>query len=735
MAQKKFKTDSGFQVGDHFIQETTGGDLIVTITSQITQADQKPFLTDHGLKIGDWQFYQDSDEALNVSTTGNIDSSQFPFIADGGVRIGDNWTISQTSDGDLKLEQLEQIESSSPPSNIIQPSYSLTSNVSEVNEGGAVIITLSTTYVNSGTTLPYTISGVTSADIGGASLTGNFTVGSSETLTLSVTEDAVTEGSELMNVVLDNGEASVSVTINDTSIEPVATYALSSSADIINENSTFTITLSTSNVANGTDIAYTITGVSSADINNASLTGVFNVQSNTSQLVLQTTADLTTEGTEILNLSLDNGEDDVSVAITDSSIAPPPPPDFTTFGRQSGGVLTPPTAYGYDKYGGSVAMTDIDTIIAAHSYSDRDSLANAGDVVINEWNGSNWTANRTTVRPTDIGGNDQFGYQVAADPSGTTKFAASSPYWDGDETNQGAVYIFAKSGGSWSQEIRLVPTNHSTGHSNHFLGQALAMDGNYVVAAAPYDRSGSGGAVGTGGTAWLWENTTGSTWTQNWRITGADANLDTTGLGKPGTVAIDATAGLVVLGSPEYSSNSGTAKVYNLGGTLLATLSTGSTQYEFGNYVAVSGDKIAVYGTVGANTQGRVYIFQNTSGNTWTLRQTINDGTGGSGHYGFGKGLRMIGDNLIILETDADPNNVNSDPGSVHMYQWNSSTNQFDAKDEEHYQQSTDHKGINVNALAMAIDGTNAIVITGKNIATSYNSVTNYGQVIIYDNQ
>ena len=199
------------------------------------------------------------------------------------------------------------------------PSYSLTSNVSEVDEGGTVIITLTTTGVSGGTTLPYTISGVTSADIGGASLTGNFTVGSSETLTLTVTEDAATEGSELMNVVLDNGEASVFVTINDTSVEPVATYALSSSADTIDEGSTFTITLSTSNVANGTNVAYTITGVSSADINNASLTGAFNIQNNTSQLVLQTTADLTTEGNEILNLALDNDEDDVSVTITDSS--------------------------------------------------------------------------------------------------------------------------------------------------------------------------------------------------------------------------------------------------------------------------------------------------------------------------------------------------------------------------------------------------------------------------------
>ena len=438
-------------------------------------------------------------------------------------------------------------------------------------------------------------------------------------------------------------------------------------------------------------------------------------------------------GTAIVSFTVTDG---VNVKTANGTFTLTFPPDFTTFARQST-VLTPPSSYGYDKYGSSVAMTDIDTIIAGHLLSDRDSILNAGDVVINEWNGSNWTSNRTIVRPTDIAGGNQFGWQVAADPSGTTKFAASSPNAHGDELFMGAVYIFAKSSGSWSQEAKLVPSNYSTNHNNHFLGQALAMDGNYIVAAAPNDRSGSSGSV-AGGTAWLWENTSGSTWTQNWRIVGEGSDTARSGLGLIGTVDIDATAGLVVLGSPEYNSDSGTVKVYNLSGTLLATLSTtdASAAKLFGNYVAVSGDKIAVYGTASTNgaSQGEVVIFENTSGNTWTERQTISDGTSGSGHYGFGKGLRMIGDNLIILETDADPDNVNSDPGSVHMYQWNSSTNQFDAKDEEHYQQSTDHKGINQNALAMAIDGTDAIVITGKTNATTYTASTNYGQVIIYDN-
>jgi hypothetical protein len=146
-------------------------------------------------------------------------------------------------------------------------------------------------------------------------------------VTFTIAEDTTTEGSESLVFTLadtdSNGDTtgglSQTITINDTSVAPVVTYALSSSADTVNEGSTFTITLSTSNVANGTNVAYTITGVSSADINNANLTGAFNIQNNTSQLVLQTTADLTTEGNEILNLALDNDEDNVNVTITDSS--------------------------------------------------------------------------------------------------------------------------------------------------------------------------------------------------------------------------------------------------------------------------------------------------------------------------------------------------------------------------------------------------------------------------------
>jgi hypothetical protein len=56
------------------------------------------------------------------------------------------------------------------------PLYGLESSLSTVTEGVAFTISLTTVNVENGTLVPYTITGVSSNDISGASLTGSFTV-------------------------------------------------------------------------------------------------------------------------------------------------------------------------------------------------------------------------------------------------------------------------------------------------------------------------------------------------------------------------------------------------------------------------------------------------------------------------------------------------------------------------------------------------------------------------------
>ena len=106
------------------------------------------------------------------------------------------------------------------------------------------------------------------------------------------------------------------------------TYILTSSAASVNEGDSFVITLATTNVINGTNIPYTISGVSNSDISDASLTGNFTIQSNTATLTVNISSDITTEGTESFVISLDDLNVTTSVTINDTSLTPVGAPTY-----------------------------------------------------------------------------------------------------------------------------------------------------------------------------------------------------------------------------------------------------------------------------------------------------------------------------------------------------------------------------------------------------------------------
>jgi len=98
------------------------------------------------------------------------------------------------------------------------------------------------------------------------------------------------------------------------SVVAAATYVLTASVSTANEGTNFTISFSTNQAGS---FGYTITGgVSSADINGASLTGTV---SNGSVITYTVTADATTEGTEYFTFSLNNGQAIAYVNFNDTS--------------------------------------------------------------------------------------------------------------------------------------------------------------------------------------------------------------------------------------------------------------------------------------------------------------------------------------------------------------------------------------------------------------------------------
>jgi hypothetical protein len=145
-------------------------------------------------------------------------------------------------------------------------------NSPELFRKNVAIVTLNTAGVANGTLVPYTITGISSTDIN-IPLTGNFSVsGNRATITITALADGVTEGIETGTVSLNNGKASATFTITDQQI-----YTLSVSKTNPEEGQSILVYLNTTNVANGTLVPYTISGIQQADLTVGSLSGNFTV--------------------------------------------------------------------------------------------------------------------------------------------------------------------------------------------------------------------------------------------------------------------------------------------------------------------------------------------------------------------------------------------------------------------------------------------------------------------------
>lgn len=211
------------------------------------------------------------------------------------------------------------------------PKYVLTANTYVVNENGEFTVTLSTQNVAPGVIIPWTITGVSVADFDQGdftdmnALTGQFVVGTTDSVSFTMLEDSLTEGVENILLTCDNGEGSVGIAVNDTSVAAAPTYVLSKNNNIINEGDSVTITLTTTNVTDGTQLPYSISGIG-IDVNDfnglSSLNGALTVNGNSASITLTTLADQTSEGDETFVFSLNNGLASTSVAILDTSIDP-----------------------------------------------------------------------------------------------------------------------------------------------------------------------------------------------------------------------------------------------------------------------------------------------------------------------------------------------------------------------------------------------------------------------------
>lgn len=225
----------------------------------------------------------------------------------GAVKASASTTINDTSRPAYDYILVSDTSSVTPITESNIPTYHLASNVSVANEGDSVTFTLTTTMLDSNTSIPYTITGISAADLSAGTLTGNFVIDSSgkDTISLTLANDMVTEGTETLTLTIDGKNISKSVTINDTSKLPYykLLFDMYSTGDlelpVVNEGASIYVVVQTTNVPDGTVVAVSITGIDAVDVSDGILNFNLTLVNNIAYRPLTLTNDLRADGNKV----------------------------------------------------------------------------------------------------------------------------------------------------------------------------------------------------------------------------------------------------------------------------------------------------------------------------------------------------------------------------------------------------------------------------------------------------
>lgn len=210
---------------------------------------------------------------------------------------------------------------------------------------------------------------------------------------------------------------------------------------------------------------------------------------------------------------------------------------------------------------------------------------------------------------------DFFGVSVAV--SGSTAVVGASLADVGANGDQGAAYVFVRTGTVWSQQAKLTASDGAAGDR---FGTSVAISGETVVVGAPNDTVGANAGQGS---AYVFVRS-GTTWTQQQMLTASD----------------------------------------------------GSAGDDFGISVGLDGDT-AIVGAdlddfMGQVDQGSAYVFVR-SGTTWSEDAHLDSWNGGSSSGGaagdrFGYSVAVNGDRAIVGAPEADAGGPGVNRGSASLF-------------------------------------------------------------------
>jgi hypothetical protein len=222
---------------------------------------------------------------------------------------------------------------------------------------------------------------------------------------------------------------------------------------------------------------------------------------------------------------------------------------------------------------------------------------------------------------------------------------------------EGVVYVFVRSGTTWTQQAELTESSQLPGACYNPLGGGPAFGGSVAV-------SGDTVVVGSCARAFVFVRS-GTTWSQQAELGDVATNSLSFGaaVGLSGETIIvgDCAGGLGNLGAAYVFTQSGTTWTQQAD----FSSSDAAIDDEFGCTLALDGDTVLVgaYGhQVGANmSQGAGYVFTR-SGTTWTQQAEVL-ASDGAAYDEFGQSVALSGSTAVV----ASPSHQASD-GAVYIF-------------------------------------------------------------------
>ncbi len=312
---------------------------------------------------------------------------------------------------------------------------------------------------------------------------------------------------------------------------------------------------------------------------------------------------------------------------------------------------------GADEYFGTSVAVSGNTAVIAAPYDNIGANQSQGAVYVYVRSGGTWSLQQKLTAG-DGAAQDWFGYAVAL--SGDTLVAGAFQDTIGTHSQQGSAYVFVRTGAVWSQLQKLTVQLGATG--DHF-GAAVAMSGETMVIGTNKPNG------GTPGVAYVYVRS-GATWVAQALLTAADV----TGFDRFGTaVALSGNTALVGATADTIGLNAqqGSVYVFVRNGALWSqqaklTALDGAPNDFFGNAVALSGETAvigAVNDTVGANTQqGSAYVFAR-NGAAWSQQQKLTPADGAANDI-FGCAVAVSGEAIVVGAYGGG----NTNEGSAYLF-------------------------------------------------------------------